>query len=323
MARYEVREFAEASLDDAAQLLAGRHRRQSPGRSRAHPVYEQPAAARAEIEALQSRDDASGVIVYGDGSPSAFILGTTRSDPPWGPNVWVEDAGSAANDGEALREAYAAAAAKWVANERPLHFVNIPATDQLLHDAWFSLSFGLQHVHAIREPVAADFKPRLSPGLLIRKLERADLPAVAELGLVLPRHAGQSPVFATIRVPTYEEVLAEAEEEFGDPRFAEFVAEHAGRIVGTAIACSIEESSVNTRMMRPASASFLGHAAVSSDARGLGVGRALGDTVMAWSRDQGHEWVATDWRSTNLEANRTWVGLGFRPSFHRLHRAIV
>jgi hypothetical protein len=33
--------------------------------------------------------------------------------------------------------------------------------------------------------------------------------------------------------------------------------------------------------------------------------------------------VATDWRSTNLEADRAWRNLGFRPSFRRLHRAIA
>jgi len=45
--------------------------------------------------------------------------------------------------------------------------------------------------------------------------------------------------------------------------------------------------------------------------------------VMCWSRDEGYEWVATDWRSTNLLANRNWTALGFKPSFHRLHRAIA
>jgi hypothetical protein len=48
----------------------------------------------------------------------------------------------------------------------------------------------------------------------------------------------------------------------------------------------------------------------------------VGQAVIAWSRDEGYEWVATDWRSTNLEANRTWRALGFRPSFFRLHRLI-
>ena len=54
----------------------------------------------------------------------------------------------------------------------------------------------------------------------------------------------------------------------------------------------------------------------------LGAGRALGDTVLAWARYEGYEAVATDWPSTNLEADRSWRGLGFRPTFRRLHRLI-
>ncbi|MEO6350689.1 MAG: GNAT family N-acetyltransferase, partial [Candidatus Limnocylindrales bacterium] len=72
----------------------------------------------------------------------------------------------------------------------------------------------------------------------------------------------------------------------------------------------------------PRSAGFLGHAAVLPDGRGLGAGRALGQTIIAWSREEGYEWVATDWRSANLEANRTWLGLGFKPSYFRMHRLI-
>jgi len=31
----------------------------------------------------------------------------------------------------------------------------------------------------------------------------------------------------------------------------------------------------------------------------------------------------TDWRSTNIEADRAWRGMGFRPTFRRLHRSIM
>jgi len=323
MAGYEVHEFTADALDDAARLLAERHRRHRLSMPALNPIYEQPSAARLEIAQLLGREEASGIIVTSGGAAIAYVLGAPRPDSGWGPNVWVEDAGSAANDGEALREAYAAAAARWVDAGRTSHFVNVPATDQLLHDAWFSLSFGLQHIHALREPVATDFAPSLSAGLVIRRAEKRDIPALAELGLVVPRHVARSPVFSTIHVPTLDEVAAEAEEELDDPRYAEFVAVHGERVIGSAIGCTLEMSSGNTRVIRPVSAGFLAHAAVLSDARGLGAGRALGEAVMAWSRDEGYEWVATDWRSTNLEAHRTWTGLGFGPSYHRLHRAIV
>lgn len=87
--------------------------------------------------------------------------------------------------------------------------------------------------------------------------------------------------------------------------------------------CSLEQSSTNTSLIRPPRAGFLGYAAVLPEARGLGVGRSLGETILAWGRDAGYQAIATDWRSTNLEADGAWRGLGFRPSFRRLHRTIT
>ena len=59
------------------------------------------------------------------------------------------------------------------------------------------------------------------------------------------------------------------------------------------------------------------------DARGLGAGKALGEATLAWSRDAGFVSIQTDWRSTNIEADRTWRSLGFRPTFRRMHRSII
>ena len=86
---------------------------------------------------------------------------------------------------------------------------------------------------------------------------------------------------------------------------------------------SLEHSPGNSSLIRPASAGFLGYAAVLPEARGLGAGRALGEAILAWSRDAGFGCAATDWRSTNIEADRTWRSLGFRPTFRRLHRLIA
>ena len=115
-----------------------------------------------------------------------------------------------------------------------------------------------------------------------------------------------SPLFARPPIQPIEEAQAELEEDWGDPKWTIFVAEHEGRVVGSSIGCALEISSGHAPMMRPARAGFLGFAAVLPDARGLGAGRALGEAVLAWSRDAGYDWAATDWRSTNLEAERTW-----------------
>lgn len=260
------------------------------------------------------------MVLDGD-RPVAYLLGAPKA-ASWGANVWVDDAGSAGADPEAIRLAYASSAEVWNAAGWTKHFVVTPATDSAIVDAWFRLSFGLQHVHALRELAPTDYAVRAQRGLVVRAAERTDIDAMVELDVVLPLHTRRAPVFSDIPIPTPAESRQEVEQDFGDSRFAPFVAEFEGRVVGAATFCSLDVSNGNTQMMRPASAGFLGYAAVAPDARGLGAGRALADACLVWSRANGYEWVATDWRSTNLEADRTWRAAGFRPSFFRLFRAI-
>lgn len=320
-ARYEVHPFSAADLDDGAGLLAERHRSHREALPALNPAYEDPAAVRPLIARLLDREGGAGSFVSAGGKAQAYVIGAPK-DASWGPNIWVDDAGSAGADPEAIRVAYADAAARWVDRGLTRHYVVTPATDAAIVDAWFSVSFGLQHVHALRELPPPDFEVRAKPGLAVRPAERSDTEAIVELGPVLPTHSARSPVFSQVPIPTDAEARKEIEEEFVDERFASFVAEYEGRVVGAAVLCALDVSNGNTLMMRPVSAGFLGFAVASPDARGLGVGRALADACLVWSRDNGYEWVATDWRSTNIEANRTWRAAGFRPSFLRLYRSI-
>jgi GNAT superfamily N-acetyltransferase len=96
-----------------------------------------------------------------------------------------------------------------------------------------------------------------------------------------------------------------------------------GRVVGSAIGCSVTESGLPKGLVRPDEAGHLGFAAVLEDARGSGIGTALGTTILDWAAAEGYRVVVTDWRATNLLSSRTWPKLGFRPTFFRLFRAIA
>jgi ribosomal protein S18 acetylase RimI-like enzyme len=321
----ELRPFTDDVIDDAARLLADRHRRQrleEPGLSAA---FEEVAVARAEVQALAGRDGASGAVATSGGAVVGYVIGTPRAAATWGPNIWVEAAGHAVADGQhdLVRDLYGSAATQWVEEGRTSHSAVVPATDPALVDAWFGVGFGQQHVHAIREVLVVGESFRVPAGLTIRRAVRDDIPALATLELELPAHQGRSPVFSRLDLPSLAETLAELEGDFGDPRFETFIAQHEGRVIGSAVGCSIEISSEHTGLTRPPDAGFLGFAAVLPEARGLGAGRALGEAVIAWSRDAGYATVATDWRQTNLLSSRTWPRLGFRPTFRRLHRAIA
>ena len=325
MARVEIRDLSDDLLDAAGALLADRHRAHRQREPALDARYEAPALARAEIAQLLARDGATGKAALRGGALVGYLVGAGRDPSMWGPNMWVDVAGHAASEPEAVRELYGASAGRWVDDGRSNHSVIVPAGDEMLLGAWFSLGFGTQHVHAIRETPGMDFRPAIPPGVEIRRATAADTRALAELDLVLPIHNAAAPVFSRGPIPTFEEALAEIEDDafVDDPRYTTFVAVRDGRVIGCAIGTSIDESKEHSGLARPPGAAFLGYAAVLPEARGLGAGRAVGDAILAWARDDKRLMIVADWRSANLEANRTWTALGFRPIFHRLHRAIV
>jgi GNAT superfamily N-acetyltransferase len=317
-----VRPFEAADLDSAALLLADRHRRHRQSEPLLDPAYEAPGAARREIEALLAGDAAHGWTALRAGGVVGYLVGISKSEASWGRNVWVEAAGHAATDASVVRALYAVASAAWVEAGRLNHHVLVPASDAELVEAWFGLDFGTQHLHAVREvPEAAPGV--VAPGeLTIRRPTRDDIQVMAELELVLPEHLRGAPVFSRLPLETIAEVEAAISADFGDPGYTWFVAEHGGRVVGDALGCSLDRSAGTTSLGRPANAAFLAYVAVLPEARGLGAGRILAETVLAWSRDSGYPAIATDWRSTNIEADRSWRALGFRPTFRRMHRLI-
>jgi ribosomal protein S18 acetylase RimI-like enzyme len=319
----QIRRFASSDIDAAAALLAERHRRHRAAMPAMDQAYEKPAGTRQQIEALLADATAAGWVATRGGSVAGFLIGTARDESVWGPNVWVEAPGHAAEDPDLVRRLYAVAASQWVGEGRTNHHVLVPAPDTGLVDAWFRLDFGQQHLHAARDAPPASFGVVPRSELTIRPARPEDITPLIELERVLPLHLAESPVFSRLPVSTPEEIRAELEADIVDPKYHFLVAEHEGRVIGTAIGCSLELSTGATGLNRPPDAGYLAYAAVLPEARGVGAGRALGDAVLVWARDAGYRWIATDWRSTNLEADRAWLGLGFRPTFRRLHRSIM
>lgn len=321
MTRLELHPFGSEFLDDAAGLLVHRHTAHRAVEPSLPAAYEQPDVARAAIEELAT-GEATGAVASRGGAVVGYMLGTPRDSRTWGPNVWVEPAGHAVDEPDVARDLYAFAAARWVDEGRTSHYAVVPASDPALVDAWFRLGFGQQHVHAIREapttPLAGAHR-----GVVIRHATRGDIDTLAELELELPAHQMRSPVFSTLAPPPLEEVRAEWAEDFDNPAFAVFVAVLDGRVVGSAVGCSVNESGLHTGIARPDDAAHLGFAAVLEDARGAGIGKALGTTVLDWAAAEGYRAVVTDWRATNLLSSRTWPQLGWRPTFLRLFRAIA
>ena len=311
--------FGDEHLDGAAELLAARHRRHREAEPLLSPAYEEPAAARELLVAAYAADDASGSVAIDGSRVVGYLLGAPKGGSAWGANVWVESAGHAVEEPETARTLYAAAATRWLDEGRAAHYALLPSHDTALVQAWFRLAFGWQHTHAVREPASAG---PVRDGLVVRQPERSEIPQLARLDMVLTEHQALSPTYSGGPPDVYEERVADWEEDFDNPKFWNVVVEHDGAIVGSAVGCALEVSSSHAGPARPDHAAFLGFAAVLPEARGLGVGRALGEAVSGWAADEGYPSIVTDWRETNLLSSRAWRGLGYRDTFTRVHRLV-
>jgi GNAT superfamily N-acetyltransferase len=322
MTRLEIHPFGPDFLDDAADLLARRHATQRTFEPSLPVEFEQPGVARAAIEALVT-DDSSGAVATRGGVAVGYVLGTPRSDLTWGPNVWVELAGHASTEPEAVRDLYALAATRWVEEGRTSHYAIAPASETATIDAWFRVGFGHQHAHAVRE-VPQSVVVTSPNGIVIRQATRDDIDLLAALDGLLPAHQAQSPCFSAGRgFSTLEEARTDWIETFDVGDDGAFVAELDGRVVGSAFGCPVDHSGAHSGLARPHGAALLAFAAVDPEARGAGIGQALSQAILGWARSKDCDIIVTDWRMTNLLSSRAWPRAGYRPTFFRLFRAIT
>jgi ribosomal protein S18 acetylase RimI-like enzyme len=303
-----IRAFGDGDLDEAAALLERRHRRQLA----AEPLLPATPDFRAGIEALQLSDGAAGAIADG-----GFVVGASRDDPVWGPNIWIESAGHAVDEPELLRDLYASLAGDWIERGLKAHYAIVPATDAALVDAWFRLGFGAQQAHGIVE--IADVAWPSS----VREAREDDVEALVELAPLLTEHQHLSPVFGPARRWSDDDIRKEVLEDLAREDVGNLVVEVDGRLVANFVVCSIELASGHAGLARPPGAAYLAFAITRPDARGTGAGVALTDACFAWARERGYTAMVTDWRVTNLLSSRFWPKRGFRTSFLRLHRLLA
>ena len=322
MSRLELRPFAEEHLEAAGELLAQRHRRHRAAEPLLPARFEDPAAARAELEAASRREDASGAVAVAGGRLTGYLVGAPDDEAHWGgPNVWIGHAGHAATERELVRDLYALAAERWVDEGRPRHYVQVPASERGLLDAWHRLCFGQQHAAGVVEVPDAPWPEG------VREARPEDVDGVMALTPLIRRHQAGAPVFsANLRVEDVQAIRASVEEDIAADEVGTLVAEAGGRIVGGFIVASAELAGEGphefTGLARPERASYLAWAATLPEVRGSGAGVALTEAAFAWAHRAGYETMVADWRVTNLLSSRFWPRRGFRPTFLRLYRSI-
>jgi GNAT superfamily N-acetyltransferase len=189
--------------------------------------------------------------------------------------------------------------------------VLVPALERDL-DPWYRLGFGHMHVEGIRES-GADPRP-LPGGVTIRRGDLGDLEDAIAIDRLIYSVQERSPSFQGS--PDPERWRSAWIETLEDPGVAYFVAETQGRIVGHTTMHPRPEFGT------PSDSVYLASTVTIEEVRGTGVGVALAEHALRWARENGYGSVNTGWRMTNPLASRFWPARGFRPFFHRLHRAI-
>jgi len=319
--RLELRPFDESQIEGAASLLAERHARHRKAEPLLPGRFEDPAAAREELEEAWRRPGASGAAALHAGKLVGYLVGAPREDPMWGSNVWVELPGHAVEDAELTRDLYAAAATVWVEQGWTRHYAIAPASDGGLLDAWFRLGFGQQQAYGARE-LPADAEVTVPDGFEIRAPRPDEVELLIELDLALPRHQRSSPVFSGISLPTRDASRAEWLSTLADDDEKIFIGALNDRPIACWALVPVERAREHSGLLAPDRASYLGFAVTLPEARGSGIGVALTQASFAWAAEQGFETMVTDWRVTNLLASRFWPRRGFRTAFLRLYRSI-
>ena len=309
----EIRPFSDDHVDDAARLLADRHRRHRA----AEPLVADVIDFRAQVERDWRHEGASGAVALRAGDVVAYVVGRPArygtTERGW---MLVDLAGHAVDgDPELLRDVYGAAADRWVDDGYTRHGVFVPASDAALVRTWSRLVFGVQAATAVRETAV---EPPFDADVEIRRGTPDDLEAAARLDRVLHESMVGGPSFSGLEPASHGEVVEEWRDTWDDEQFEHFVAERDGRVVGQALL--YRRPSGDLRV--PEVSIDLANAATDPEIRGGGVGRALTAHVLTWAHEHGYPVMTTDWRMVNLLASRFWPRRGWRETFLRMYRSV-
>ncbi|HEY7003511.1 MAG TPA: GNAT family N-acetyltransferase [Gaiellaceae bacterium] len=200
------------------------------------------------------------------------------------------------------------AAPTWVDRGYLDHYVVVPAEQDVLA-AWHSLSFAQQQVHGAQALRA--FAPPEPDGFTVREAGSDDLEEAMSLAYTIFDHQAEGPTWAGAPAPGEDEVRVSFAEYLADPNVTYFLAEREAEPLGHLALERAGESTV-----------YLSIAATVPEARGLGVGKTLTETSLAWAFEHGYSTCVTDWRAANLLAARFWPARGFQPTAYRLYRTI-
>jgi GNAT superfamily N-acetyltransferase len=323
--RVTVAAFEPRHLDAAAELLAARHAAHRTRSPYLPERFADPTVAHVAVEATLTcltGPGAGAVVALAADGVVGYLAGSVGPDGVGGVQAMAGLASHAVARGlawPAYRAMYAELASGWHAAGALKHVVVVPAGDEEIDRAFFSLSFGQEQAYALRD-IAPASGLGAPPGLVVRQAGLDDLEAIVAVGDVIAEHQARSPVFSTRRVHPVEQLREAHRHELTTPseQATYFLALDGDEPVGLAIWYPMPASDATPGV--PPRCVELAVQQSSAAARGRGVGLALFAAGVEWARSQGYDCIETDWRTTNLLSAQFWPARGFRPTSYRLAR---
>jgi GNAT superfamily N-acetyltransferase len=285
--------------------------------------FENPREAETAIRAALVREHAAGYAALADGRLVAYLIGDMVIDDVWGRSGWVRWAGCAYDIGtgvEPVRDLYAALGAHWVTRGIFTHCVLAPVSDTAMIGAWFSLSFGIQQVHALQSISKPGGGRPVPPGIEMRRAGSGDEHHLAKLSDIIWRKQVKAPVWAVMMPDEVAGREAAWAELATDDEVTAWLAMRGEEPLAVQMYWPSEADADN--VMVPDNCVYLSVAGTLPEARGLGLGTWLSEHVLSEAHAAGFRYCETDWRSTNLLSSRFWPKRGYRPVFYRLVRGV-
>lgn len=317
----EFRAFRQADIGQASKLLANRHRKERAVFPTLRREFEDSRHTEKVLCALMARDYARGVCAYENNHLLGFLLSNIKTDGIFGRCAFVSYEGLAVADTqspELYRMLYAEIAKTWVDCGVLSHYIEVPAGEPAVVDAWLRLSFAFQQVYGITGLSEAEVS--VPEHWTIRLADARDSDELRKISNLIGSYQAGSPTYAAA-LPEYTGQIREGFARLPEDADAVvLLACHGSKLLG--FQCADFGESDSLRMMTPEKCFELSVCGTAADSRGSGVGHLLTRLMFRKAITQGFQNAIVDWRIANLSSSRFWPKEGFRPVAYRMVRAI-
>lgn len=317
-------------LEEAAALLAARHRRDRDRAARFPAWPGEPERALAIVREQLALPGTSGGVARRDGRPVGFLLGWPEFAGPVRPfagmmptrcaEVTYEGHAGDPGDPAALPAMSAALAEGWLDQGLTVHYATAPYGPWT--DAWADLGFGRFIALGVRPTGADPALGALPPGVTARRAGPEDAAAVTELTLELLRSFADAPIFAPWMPEAEPSVGPWVSEILADPACWWWLASEGER--PAAFQLFVEPASPHWHegaMQTPDRSVYLSLATTVADRRGSGLGTARFNHGLTWAAEAGHAHCTLNWLNASRAA-RFWQGCGLEPVVCWMRRSV-